>query len=429
MIRSRFALSASRLGVAALLAAQAGLAAPALAQYDPTRGYSATVLNFDPTPGTPTQAAMTWGAGVNNRGEVVGQYGLDFPEGFLWSAAGGMTLLEDLFQWHEPVRGTRIGDDGRIVGNFGEMDLRPSPGFPEVIVFAFAGDTSGGFEPLSPHLMQTSSAATDFDSAGRVVGMLNADSFGGPRAVIWDGAEVINLGTLGANNSTATGINESGVVIGQSQFIEFGPVRGFRWTETTGMEALPLPPDMTVSDANDINDDGFIVGRVSNLGVAFASRWAPDGSVEILPSPDPSGFFAQARRINEHGQVLGNAMVDFDLAVVLWHEGEPVVVADHVVDLPEEITLQEAADLTDDGHILCNGFDSDAIAFVTVLLTPLDSVCRADLDGDGELTFFDFLMFQDLFAAGDLRADFDGDGDLTFFDFLAFQNEFAAGCP
>ena len=33
------------------------------------------------------------------------------------------------------------------------------------------------------------------------------------------------------------------------------------------------------------------------------------------------------------------------------------------------------------------------------------------------------------FAAGDLRADFDGDGALTFFDFLAFQNEFAAGCP
>jgi hypothetical protein len=55
--------------------------------------------------------------------------------------------------------------------------------------------------------------------------------------------------------------------------------------------------------------------------------------------------------------------------------------------------------------------------------------CRPDLDGDGELTFFDFLMFQNLFAAGDLRADFDGDGALTFFDFLAFQNEFAAGCP
>ena len=55
--------------------------------------------------------------------------------------------------------------------------------------------------------------------------------------------------------------------------------------------------------------------------------------------------------------------------------------------------------------------------------------CRADLDGDGELTLFDFLAFQNLFDSGDLAADFDGDGSLTLFDFLAFQNEFDAGCP
>ena len=54
--------------------------------------------------------------------------------------------------------------------------------------------------------------------------------------------------------------------------------------------------------------------------------------------------------------------------------------------------------------------------------------CRADLDGDGSLTIFDFLQFQNLFDAGDLTADFDGDGSLTIFDFLAFQNEFDAGC-
>ncbi|MFG0284183.1 MAG: GC-type dockerin domain-anchored protein [Phycisphaerales bacterium JB039] len=45
------------------------------------------------------------------------------------------------------------------------------------------------------------------------------------------------------------------------------------------------------------------------------------------------------------------------------------------------------------------------------------------------MTFFDFLCFQNLFAAGDPGADCDGDGSLTFFDFLCFQNAFAAGCP
>ena len=55
--------------------------------------------------------------------------------------------------------------------------------------------------------------------------------------------------------------------------------------------------------------------------------------------------------------------------------------------------------------------------------------CLADLDGDGELTVFDFLEFQNLFDAGDLRADFDGNGELDIFDFLEFQNQFAMGCP
>ncbi|MFI4915800.1 MAG: PQQ-binding-like beta-propeller repeat protein, partial [Phycisphaerales bacterium JB060] len=47
------------------------------------------------------------------------------------------------------------------------------------------------------------------------------------------------------------------------------------------------------------------------------------------------------------------------------------------------------------------------------------ATCRADLDGDGALTLFDFLEFQNRFDAGDPIADFDGDGALTLFDFLA----------
>jgi hypothetical protein len=54
--------------------------------------------------------------------------------------------------------------------------------------------------------------------------------------------------------------------------------------------------------------------------------------------------------------------------------------------------------------------------------------CPADFDGDGALTIFDFLAFQNAFDAGDPAADFDGDGALTIFDFLAFQNRFDAGC-
>jgi hypothetical protein len=67
--------------------------------------------------------------------------------------------------------------------------------------------------------------------------------------------------------------------------------------------------------------------------------------------------------------------------------------------------------------------------YLSMRFRPADAGCRADVNGDGVLDFFDFLEFQDLFAAGDPRADFTGDGVLDFFDFLAFQDEFAAGCP
>ncbi|MCW5757936.1 MAG: hypothetical protein KIT54_11935 [Phycisphaeraceae bacterium] len=73
--------------------------------------------------------------------------------------------------------------------------------------------------------------------------------------------------------------------------------------------------------------------------------------------------------------------------------------------------------------------DTAAPAYVDdVKIIEASGTCRADMDGDGSLTIFDFLTFQNLFAAMDPRADFDGDGLFTIFDFLTFQNEFAAGC-
>ncbi len=54
--------------------------------------------------------------------------------------------------------------------------------------------------------------------------------------------------------------------------------------------------------------------------------------------------------------------------------------------------------------------------------------CYADCDGSGGLDFFDFLCFQNAFAAMDPYADCDTSGGHDFFDFLCFQNAFAAGC-
>ena len=82
------------------------------------------------------------------------------------------------------------------------------------------------------------------------------------------------------------------------------------------------------------------------------------------------------------------------------------------------------------GTLIHDGVDDPALGIVAIDPIAIDCLaCPADLDGDGALTIFDFLLVQGLFAIGDMAADFDGDGRLTIFDFLAFQTAFDAGCP
>jgi len=119
--------------------------------------------------------------------------------------------------------------------------------------------------------------------------------------------------------------------------------------------------------------------------------------------------------------------------------GDDVVVQDcfiHPGLLPMDIQhtrLELSGETFDNIRFICRGgtvpgeLDGILAVFDNVVIEGA-APCRVDIDGDGELTLFDFLGYQNLFDSGDLAADFDGDGELTLFDFLAFQNEFDAGC-
>ncbi len=91
------------------------------------------------------------------------------------------------------------------------------------------------------------------------------------------------------------------------------------------------------------------------------------------------------------------------------------------------------------GTLAFHALDFDPVDGVFIFLTSRSSgrrtwayrytdICDADCDGSGTLDVFDFLCFQNAFAAGDPQADCDGSAELDFFDFLCFQNAFAAGC-
>jgi hypothetical protein len=81
-----------------------------------------------------------------------------------------------------------------------------------------------------------------------------------------------------------------------------------------------------------------------------------------------------------------------------------------------------ASDLAD-GSVIEAGID--AVQLLSFDCNP----CVADLNGDGELNFFDVSAFLSAFGAGDLSVDLNGDGSLDFFDVSAFLSAFSAGCP
>jgi predicted outer membrane repeat protein len=55
--------------------------------------------------------------------------------------------------------------------------------------------------------------------------------------------------------------------------------------------------------------------------------------------------------------------------------------------------------------------------------------CRADLNQDGNLDFFDVSAFLVYYQLNDPMADFNGDGSFDFFDVSAFLVAFQSGCP
>ncbi|MFI4883322.1 MAG: GC-type dockerin domain-anchored protein [Phycisphaerales bacterium JB064] len=216
----------------------------------------------------------------------------------------------------------------------------------------------------------------------------------------------------------------------------------------------------TVIDFEGLPTDVALTDEFTGAGVVFAGGCFPDdqtfGGVLIVPSGDfwlhpgrldcsatfvepgsaavagtvefvelsnaglvsSAGYFAGASI--EASNLAGDVIATVDVPQVGPSVGRPVSVVRIEVPGIHRIVIH---------NIEHDVFGGGALPFDLFTYGAVTVSCRADLDGDGTLTIFDFLAFQNLFDAGDPSADFDGDGSLTIFDFLAFQNAFDAGCP
>lgn len=128
----------------------------------------------------------------------------------------------------------------------------------------------------------SSSVASDINDRGQAT----IWNYGISRASLWDTARMIDLGTLGGDESWAYGLNNQGEVVGWAE-LPSGVYHAFLWRDadgngTTGSdEMLDLGTlGGLFSSAYGINDDGYIVGYAQDE----TYQWQ---AVQWVPVPEP----------------------------------------------------------------------------------------------------------------------------------------------
>ena len=190
---------------------------------------------------------------------------------------------------------------------------------------------------------------------------------------------------------------------------------GLTWTDARNMSNIPPEDKINVREPR-------IVG-------------APFSSNPATPQNQGAFVVAWGTEVNQYEHASVGTL---DLNIFLTHTDDfgesyaPVVILDDVdVDAePDSGAFESQLRLSPSGdRVFAVWQEVDRELGITNTRFRNGSTCLADLNGDGELDFFDVSMFRDLFLMNDLSVDFDGNGVLNFFDVSVFTNSYAAGCP
>jgi probable HAF family extracellular repeat protein len=156
----------------------------------------------------------------------------------------------------------------------------------------------------------TFSSSAVINSAGQVVGTSSASS-GSSQAVLYSNGQLTNLGTLpGENASFASGINDSGQIVGSAGPTSQSWTKAFLYSNghMTDLNSLVTSGPTGVLAPVAINDSGQIAGNgfppTSGTGAAQAFLFSK-GTVTFLGSFSSITHFSEATGINASGQVVG----------------------------------------------------------------------------------------------------------------------------
>lgn len=242
---------------------------------------------------------------ISPLGVVVGEANNDSSRAFRWTSDG--TTLVNL------ARGVASGVNatGTTVG------WSSHAGNGVRAVRFVAGDTVVEDLGSLDGRADTVARAWAIDVNGNVVGQ-SANDAGVGRATLWrNDRTLVNLGGLrDGKPSRAAALNSKREIVGAAIVSETGTEihNAFRWNDgtITNLGTLPAAPAAVHSEARGINDSGWIVGEVTQLGnysvgEAHAVMWI-GGRIFDLDAALPAGsdwHLLSARAIDTQGDIAG----------------------------------------------------------------------------------------------------------------------------
>jgi probable HAF family extracellular repeat protein len=305
---------------------------------------------IDPLIGFPEQRAVLWrngritdlgtlggnqsaAAAINNHGQVAGLALNSIPDPlsiydvfYFGSSAGTQTravlwdkdgTAQDLGTLGGPDAAPGLVNDRGQVTGISYTNSTPNPSSGGLPTFhPFLWEKGKGMVDLGTLGGTVAQAVNGLNERGEVVGSTTMAGDQTHHPFLWDGKQLIDLGTFGGPNGEADWINDDGEVVGIAQLPEFCPVgpglagggRAFLWRRGVLID-LGTTAGVDNSEAVYINSKTQVVGYsfACDFSTIDAFLWENDSIVDLnaltLPNAGLQLLFAQF--IDDKGEIVG----------------------------------------------------------------------------------------------------------------------------
>ncbi|MCL2639627.1 MAG: DUF3466 family protein [Phycisphaerales bacterium] len=290
------------------------------------------------------------------------------PQAFLFQNGQGTFL--SMPEGVQATYGYAINDSGTVVGPTGNL-FRPSFVYSDGQMTIISSPQSASGQLVDRRDMIGFYA---INASGDTVGGTFPSSLLDDHAAIWSNGSLQHIGTLpGATGSSAYGINDAGLIVGTATTFSSTTItrRAFLYDHGTMIDLGSLGGRNSTATA--INNIGQITGS-ADLGIGIGAHAYLYDNGEMIDLGDLGGGYSTGLAINNLGQVVGYSYI-VSLPPInhafLYTNGQ-MLDLNSLIDPASGWVLWEATGINDAGQIVGHGyFNGIPHAF---LLTPISVV-------------------------------------------------------